>query len=105
MAAIVNVQFDELKQASFNLNNISEEMKIITETMSKIIDEIGQAWRDDNGKKFTERFKNEVQSKFEKYYGSVKAYSDFIKGAHDTYVAQNEQNLRAVNSSEYYTES
>ena len=95
--AIVNVEFQELVNASNDLSSIASEMKQITEKMSQLIGEIRAVWQDDNGKKFADRFENEVQSKFNLYYGTVEEYSKFIKGAHDAYVAEHDAVGTAVN--------
>ena len=92
----INVVFQELTTASNDLSNISAEMKSLTEKMNGIIEEIRNVWKDDNGRKFADRFEKEVNSQFQKYYGTVQEYSDFIKGAHDKYVQQTETIQAAV---------
>ena len=83
----VNVEFQELVNASKELGEISQQMKMATERMSGIIQEIKNVWQDENGKAFAARFETEVQSQFDKYYGTIQEYSDYIKKAHDAYVA------------------
>lgn len=88
--SVVNVEFNELAAASKELSAISSEMKSITENMSKLIQEIRENWQDRNGAEFAKRFETEVQSQFNKYYGTVQEYSDYIKGAHDAYVSHSD---------------
>lgn len=95
----VNVDFQQLANASKELSAISSEMKEITERMSNIIQEISNVWQDENGKAFVSKFEMEVQSKFDKYYNSVQAYSDFIKGAHDAYLNYQETTKSSVQGS------
>ena len=99
VTATVNVNFQDLANASKELSAISSEMKQITERMSSIIQEISNVWQDENGKTFVSRFETEVQSKFDKYYNSVQEYSDFIKGAHDAYLNYQETTKSSVQGS------
>lgn len=92
----VNVEFNELTFTSKQLSAISSEMKTIMDKMSEIIQEIRNVWQDENGKAFVSRFETEVQSQFEKYYGTVEEYSRFIKTAHDAYVAHEAGTKRSV---------
>ena len=92
----VNVVFEELSKTANKMSAISSEMKAITEKMSDLIQDIRNVWQDENGKTFTSRFETEVQSKFEKYYNTVQAYSDFIQGAHNAYVEHSSTTKAAV---------
>ena len=92
----VNVEFQELANTSRELSTISQEMKTIMNKMSQIIQEIRNVWQDENGKAFVSRFETEVQSQFEKYYGTVEEYSTFIKSAHDAYVAHEQTTKTSV---------
>ena len=92
--AQVTVTPESLRKTASDLSSISGEMKVITDTMASIIEEIKKAWPDDNGTQFAGRFETEVQSQFAKYYNTVQEYSDFIQRASDKYQATH----AAVNS-------
>ena len=92
----VNVEFQELATTAKELSSISAEMKARMDKMSEIIQKIRDVWQDENGKAFVTRFETEVQSQFEKYYGTVEEYSKFIKGAHDAYVEHNQLTRTSV---------
>ena len=92
----INVEFHELATASKELSDIANEMHTLANKMNDCILEMRNLWQDENGKKFVDRFEEEVNSKFQRYYGTVQEYSDFIKGAHDAYLEHYEATQAAV---------
>ena len=94
---VVNVEFQELQTAAKELGSISAEMKETMKKMSALIQEVRDYWQDDNGKKFVAKFETEVQSQFEKYYGTIEEYSNFVNGAYQAYLAEFETTGTSVN--------
>ena len=82
---IITVTPEILNKTANELEDISNQLKNCFDNITSSIEVIKTKWVDDNGKKFSTRYENEVRPKLNAYYDAIMEHSNYVGEAAKIY--------------------